>query len=377
MPNDLLTVVTTTVGDSADRLDVLLGELRRFTKIPFRHIVCDDGTPIPDQARRQKEVCARHGAEHFVHPGPEYGVSFNLNYAFEQVRTPWAYQLEDGLRASAGWLETALDFLEQVHERSFLGYEIGLIGTEGMEDWQLGMAGVIPSSYTARDFLDLHPGTRADFYGDWNDGYWCWPRILPALQRECLCPHPEWERDLLNVKNWVMADAVTDGYGHFIGWRRSEAVTRHFPMSRGAALGTWYPGAFMMVNIEKWRRVGRFRDYCPFFEGHLGVRMGLAEFLVVVLQAPLWLHRRSQGFTAGSETLHLRPRPYKDTAELFREDFGVDNFGATLLVDRTISLKGAQREEVRRRLDSLATALPDGWETYLTEGEAGWPIAST
>src|SRR5216683_2888433 len=169
MTNELLTVVTATLGDSCRRLDIFLGELRRFTRLDYRHIVCDDGTPDPEEVEKQKEVCAQHKVEHIRHPGPEHGVSFNLNFALEQVETPWVFILEDGLRASQGWLECAVSFLEQVHQKPVCGYEVGMAGTTGLQDWMFALEPAIPTQYTAMDFLHRNYWeTVQDFYGDWN-----------------------------------------------------------------------------------------------------------------------------------------------------------------------------------------------------------------
>jgi len=58
-----ITVVTCTLGDSASRLRVFLQDLHRFTKLKFRHIVCDDGTLNPTHREMQESVCDVFGSE--------------------------------------------------------------------------------------------------------------------------------------------------------------------------------------------------------------------------------------------------------------------------------------------------------------------------
>src|ERR1700691_1857671 len=124
MTTDLVTVCTATLGDSYKHLGRSLEELRRFTKLPFRQIVSDDGSSNPDDQMRQRGVCERFGAEWTENPGPTYGISYNLNWLCEKVKTPWVFIIEDAVRPSMGWLETAMDALERVGLKTWNGRKV-------------------------------------------------------------------------------------------------------------------------------------------------------------------------------------------------------------------------------------------------------------
>jgi hypothetical protein len=365
---DLLTICTPTVGDSAARLDVFFSELRSFTRLPYHQIVCDDGTADDGARGRQRHTCVRHGVEWMENPGPVYGVSYNLNALLGRVKTDWAFLLEDGLRPSYGWLEAAHSFIDLIGSRNWQGFPVGMAGTSHLQDWMLRLAGVIPSVYSAADFYsqkDPSGLVNRDFYGPWNDGLLCWQRIAPGLcnaLRQDLSGQPHEFALLRGVM--FGEDAATAGKHPT---EQQQLVQKfdhrnHWPSRRTAVPG-WYPGAFMLINMQAWRDVGRFRDGCTFFEGHLGVRMGVAGYLSLVLEFPPWLHRPSQGFIA---SVHgKRPRDHRDTDTVFKQDFfGYDHMDApNVLAGARVPLE-AQRA-VAEELSAIPISVVQEWEPCL------------
>lgn len=365
MNADAITIVTPTFGNSADRLSILLRELRAFTNLPFQQLVCDDGTICQHAIANQRMVCASHqGCTYLENPGPTYGVSYNLNHAFDQVKTPWAFCVEDGLRPGAGWLETAVDFLDKIGNRQWQGRRVGMAGCASLQDWNLVMGGA-----WAGDVMRVFEGDRSCFYNDYNDGLWCWRRLLPGMMAACLSPaSAHWQRDVLYFKKLALegVQAImqlpdvhpTDVEQAWQKWR----TTDHWPSRRTAWCG-WYPGAFMLVNMDAWRRVGRFRDGCSFFEGHLGVRMGMAGYLSLCVEFPPWLHCPSQGFSASAEG--KTPRVHLDTEKVFREDFqGWSNMDAPNVLATGVVSMDTQRR-VNDQLAGVELWMAPGWKDWL------------
>lgn len=369
--NDLITVATPTIGDTAWRLDIFFEELKRFTKMPYRHILCDDGTASDEAVENQKKVCHKHGVEHFDNPGP-YGVSYNLNYLFEKCNTPWIFLVEDGLRPGAGWLESAMSFVEQVDQKSFEGHEVGMVGTSHIQDWTLAMAGGIPSEHSVMDFF--RQTVRDDFYANWNDGYWCWNRMLPGLRKSCLGDTSSWTHEVACMKQLVLdglertgglvVDPVTGQPFHPTDQEQFRLKFRtkdHFPVRLTAGMA-WYPGAFMLVNMKAWSKVGRFRDGCTFFEGHLGLRMGINGFLSLALEFPPWIHSPSQGFSVTGR-MGKSPRHHINTDDLFRDDFGGrTHLNAVDLANASIPL--SKQAIINEQLQEIKITAVAGWEKY-------------
>jgi hypothetical protein len=115
--------------------------------------------------------------------------------------------------------------------------------------------------------------------------------------------------------------------------------------------------------MDAWRKVGRFRDGCTFFEGHLGVRMHMNGYWSLILEGPPFIHYPSQGF---SETdLAMNPRDHRDTRNLFLEDFGHDNMDAPNAPDIiTRIISEADRRQVNDELSKVVFAMEEGWNKY-------------
>lgn len=364
--NQSITVCTCTVGDSALHLGTLLRDLRRFTKIPFRQIVVDDGT-LSDQSRSsQWSICNRYGAEWMENLGPTYGCSFAWNRCLDAVETPWAFCLEDGLRPSMSWLETALDFIDKIGNRTWIGHKVGMAGMASIQDWMLALGAVWEEPGVMEVFHRSEASYRA-FYGDWNDGYWCWQRLLPGMMRACRGDTSTWTNDVEQFRVLAVEgiQALRDLHPLDVdqAWQKWR-TTDHWPQKRTAFCG-WYPGAFMLVNMDAWRRVGRFRDGCTFFEGHLGTRMGMHGYLSLCVEFPPFLHTPSLGFTAGPGQ-GKSPRLHLDTADVFKADFmGLSNMDApNVLASAVVPID--KQIAINSELAKVELWMDEGWGRYLT-----------
>jgi hypothetical protein len=278
--------------------------LRQFTKIPFRQIVSDDGTRDPDVQRRQREVVEAHGAVWIEQPGPTYGISYNLNWMFEQAGTPWVFLIEDACRPSMGWLETALDALERVGLKEWGGKKVGALGmTSSYENWHLACAKALPCQLYLDAFFDKKNQTIYDiFWGSavfphWNDGWWCWQRMHQGCLESCQDHQADGWPEIIRTtwRDPILRHEVGDmrweevqgtwGYQSHSGWPRTRRATW--------AMG---PSAWGLYNVEAWRDVGRFRDGCTFYEGHLGVRLAKHGWLSINCECPPWLHQSGLAF---------------------------------------------------------------------------------
>ncbi len=364
MTNSLITVATCTLGPSGGRLDTYLGELRRFTALPFRQVVVDDGTESESSRMAQQMACDRHGAEWFENPGPTYGISYAWNHALEQIRTPWAFCLEDGLRPSMGWLETAVDFVQRIGSKRWGPQQrrVGMAGFCHLQDWMLSLGDAWPGG---RDVMDVFRGENEDFLASgWNDGLWCWSRMLPGMQRSINSEAAErWTNDVAIFRDLARGEVSplirhpTDIEQAWQKWR----LDNHWPQRRQAWCG-WYPGAFMLVNMEAWRRVGRFRDGVTFFEGHLGTRMGMNGYLSLCVEGPPWLHTPSLGFKASG--VGKNPRHHDDTREAFVRDFGEDSMDApNVLATGVVSID--EQMAVNAELAGVELFMDDRWKRWL------------
>lgn len=346
MSNDLITVCTATLGlRSWERLYVLLPELRKFTSIPYRHLLSDDGTLSEEAVKRQRRECEINGVEHYDNPGP-YGVSFNLNFLLDKVTTPWCYLVECGLRPSHGWLEAAYAFIEQIHGKQFAGHEVGMVGTSHLQDWCLRLGGAVPTSIPVMDWWTHPPDeVRQQFYQQgWNDGYWSWPRMKDFTEHLCHSSEAdEWRGEPANFRNLVRNNQYS--FDHY------------WPKTRRAGFAP-YPGAFALINLEAWRKVGKMRQGMTFFEGHLGLRLCLAGYAVLSLQTPPWLHRPSACFSAAAEAKF--PRDHAGTNELFLQDFQIDFPKAPSLIDKVIP------PDRQRAINDALPEVPllPGWERW-------------
>lgn len=372
--NDQITVVTCTIGDSAGRLEHLLAELRRFTSIgrrftsiPFRQIVSDDGTLNAELVKKQQAICGRYPDCLWTqNGGPTWGISYNFNWALKYVDTPWAFLIEDGVRPSFGWLETALDFIAKIGEKKWGGYPVGMAGCTHLQDWTLAMAGMIkPNILSVMDFFRGHPLAYDHFYGPWNDGKICWPRMLPGLYKAITGGVPaNWDSDvkvfadmLHNGFTWTDADKTIHPMEAEQRWIKFHGG-RRWPDYRGASCG-WYPGALLILNMEAFRKVGRMRDGCTFFEGHLGTRMGINGYLSLVLETPPFLHCPSQGFK--QSYLAATPRHHRDTDEVFKEDFRHGFMDApNVLASGRITVE--EQRTINAALAEVPLDLPEGWK---------------
>lgn len=358
----MITVVTCTIGDSAGRLSVLLYELPRFTTMNYRHIVCDDGTLSQDLLRLQQDVCKEYAHVQWMsNAGPTWGISYNFNYALDQVTTPWALLCEDGFRPSMHWLETACDAIEKIGSRTWNGRRVGMMGMSTLEDWTLAAGRAIDTDLTPMDFLRQAPMSYEHFYGGWNDGWWSWPRLLPGFWATLAGDTSSWGSDLAYWRD-IMRGGICDELSpadRQQAWQKWHGTGR-WPRQRTAGCG-WYPGPALILNLDAWRRVGKMRDGCTFFEGHLGTRMGINGFLSLVVETPPFLHQRSQGFRQAH--LAATPRDHQDTVELFRRDFGHDHMDApNVLASGVISVE--EQQDIGRQLAEHPLDLPAGWERW-------------
>ncbi len=365
MSTDLLTVVTTTVGDSAGRLEHLCAELRRFTHLPFTQIICDDGTLSLDSRSKQRIIAGRHRDCLWTdNPGPTWGVSYNLNHALSLVKTPWVYLVEDGLRPSWWWLETAIDAIYKIGSKRWQGFPVGMIGFSHVQDWQLAMGKAIPTDRRVIEWYRHSTDLCYDhFYGPWNDGYWCWKRLIPGLIETAGSDQAGELVNEMAVFRGILADGFPSNpdpeQQRWLWWLQG-----HWPLHRHAYCG-WYPGAFMLVNMDAWRAVGKFRDGCTFFEGHLGTRMGMGGYLSLCCQSPLWLHQPNQGFKAQGQGQARSPCDHRDTDEVFRQDFqGLSHMDAPNVRANAVISLDVQRA-VNEELKDVQLDLFPGWEAWL------------
>jgi hypothetical protein len=395
--NDLITVVTTTVANSCGSLNRQMLDLRKFTKVPFRQVVCDDGTLSEEFKVAQRDVVKSHaGGEWFENPGPTYGVSYNLNAAFAQVNTPWAFCVEDGLRASQGWLETALDAVEKIGNRQWLHCPVGAIGTSWLQEWSLAIAGVLPTVSPVMDHV-YKPQTEphSAFWGskdhyNWNDGYWCWKRILPGTIAGCYTTESDtWQTGTGpgDTRNFIREQVKS--YEDFVKERdkRHGAMNPEWlrdvnnpgglgyatwPTDRRARC-SWGASPFALINMEAWRQCGKWRDGCTFFEGHLGVRMAQHGYLWVYTQFPPWLHFAGMGFSRyeHAKTRHHEPCETAEdgTGGILYADFGcngknhVELFGPGGVVERTFP--ASMQRNLNEELAGVELWMEPGWKEWL------------
>lgn len=358
MTTDKLTVVTATFGDSGGRLARLCSELRKFTKLPYKHIVCDDGTLDPKALRLQQDMCCLHHATWLQNPGPTWGVSYNLNYALSHVETPWAMLVEDGVRPSYGWLEAALSFIDKIGERKWRDLKVGMAGTTHIQDWVLAAVNNEADPVRVYDGLDLEK-----FNGDWNDGLHSWARIKNPLNAVCRAETPGWKNEMLILKDFargfwppVLRSAPA--------WEQDQCEMKFNPWGRWPAYRTarccWWPGPLLLLNMDAFHAVGGCRAGATFFEGLLGLRMGRAGYLSLYVEFPPWLHQPSQCFADHSE--RRQPVDHRNTDAVLRADYGAPQATVLeVLADRLppAAMLDAVDEELRlAKLDAVPEWAP-------------------
>jgi len=375
MSHDLLTVVTPTLGDSCGHLNRMMLDLRFHTKLPFTQLVSDDGTLDEPCRHRQRVVTEMNGGIYLENPGPVWGISYNFNYLLDQVRTPWAFLIEDGLRAQHGWLEAAVEAIARIGNKTWLGHPVGMMGFPAIESWQLAMAGALPTDLPWTAFV--HRGEcepYSAFWGsarhaNWNDGCWSMERLLPLLAPVC-CSDTEdgWPvngfdgfRDM--VRAWA-AGVEAPIPAKLLG----VAPLQTWPESRVAACG-WFPGAFALVNMHAWRTVGRFRDGCPFFEGHFGLRLAQRGYLSLCLPGPPFCHFGSMGFHIVNLRQARTPRHHEATDgdnahDILFRDFGCNGPSHQHVYEKVVH--GAFPLELQARINKelaeVELSIPKGWE---------------
>lgn len=367
-----VTVVTTTLGDSCTHLGRVLAELRQFTNLPFLQIVSDDGTLSADVRRRQREIVQSYpGASWTENPGPVYGVSYNLNHLFEQAKTPWVFLIEDAARPSQGWLETALDALEKIGRRTWQGRSVGAIGlSTAFEHWHLAAAGLLPGlSLTDCWGKHTHEAYRAFWEGVFhNDGLWCWQQMEPAVRRVSREPSSEeWPEPVR--RTWrdpiLKNETSRDIYAGTGIWH--EVYGGSWPQVRRPYLN-WRSCAWGLFNMEAWRKVGRWRDGCTVFEGHLGVRLAQHGYLTVNIDNPPWLHYPSLAFHAAARGEGRTPRhhePCDGPEGILERDFGCngpDHLDLVALVRR--QFQPGQWEAIVEDLAPIELYMDPAWKVW-------------
>jgi len=56
-----------------------------------------------------------------------------------------------------------------------------MAGFASLQDWLLAVGGAWPGI----DIMDTFRNGCPRFWEDWNDGYWCWNRLLPGIRKAC------------------------------------------------------------------------------------------------------------------------------------------------------------------------------------------------
>lgn len=358
----MITVVTPTVGRSARRLDVLLREMRKFTRLPFEQIVSDDGTLDEGAVREQEEVCKKYGAIHTRNFGPSFGLPANLNHAADQVKTHWFYVVEDGVRPSWGWLEAIQSYLNKLEGKTFAGMRVSMVGVNHIEDYALALGGAIPQpqidTFIPKPSQQRTKEARECFYGDWNDGLWCWPRLLTTLRSIEPSSLGEEARDAR-----AMLERVRTDPRHY-----SDAL--HWPYHRGAFVA-YAPGGLIAVDTQVWRDLGRFRKDLSYYEGHLGVRIAKAGMMSLLLHGPLWLHSPSQGFSDPLTHSMYQSREVKNLHphDVFQEDFGFKSVTAGM----PLFFSQRHREAWLEIATIQADAVPE-WNAWTTSSQRWEPV---
>jgi hypothetical protein len=235
--------------------------------------------------------------------------------------------IEDAVRPSEGWLETAMDAIEKVMARKWQGHVVGALGlASSFDHWELAVAGLIPGAL-ADYFGRVSHETARDFWRDgWNDGLICWPRLLPKITEACASTkaaswpaiiQDTWRRPILSGK--FLDDVNPTDWQHRVTKDRWPQTRKAWPDTIARAWG--------LVNMDAWHKVGRYRDGCCFFEGHLAVRLAQAGYLCVNIHNPPWLHFPSMAFHAAAAEMGKTPRhnlPDRGLDGPFQHDFGIE-----------------------------------------------------
>lgn len=372
---DQITVVTCTLGDSASHLSRCLTELRQFTKIPFRQIVSDDGTADRSVCDRQRAVCEAHGAEWVENPGPTFGISYNLNSVFGRVTTPWAFLVEDGLRPSLGWLETALDALGQVGLEEWNGRKVGALGmATSYENWHLAHPAVLPEGPGLGGTFDqMNQSIYEAFWGSsrhphWNDGLWCWARMEPRVYAACRSQEADSWPEVIQ-RTWRQPVLRREMGGHpkwpghpEHGWQH----TSGWPRTRSCC---WVmgPSAWGLYNIEAWRKAGKFRDGCTFYEGHLGVRLAREGYLSVNCECPPWFHMSGLAFRCKDRQRTPRHHEPPDGPDgILQRDFGCNGVDHVDMASLARSyFKDGELDAINKELGKVTLHAEEGWAPWM------------
>jgi glycosyltransferase involved in cell wall biosynthesis len=354
--NGLITVVTPTVGNgSPRRLLYLLREMRQFTSLSYEHVVCDDGTISPGVHAIQREICKIYGVKFILNTGPHFGASFALNRAFAEVKTRWAYIVDDGCRPSKQWLEAAVEFIRNTGESLWCQRRIAMAGIPALPQFLLVMGDVFGNDRLADDYIQTErpwkPFVVEDFYGDWNDGEWSWERLYPRMQKR-LFHHPNPHPMELSYRDMLLRQLSKDEGPESQSFREGvvERVNPNhiggFWPRRRIAETSYFGTPLALINMELFKKAGGFRDYCWLYEGHLAMRFGLAGHLVLTAEQPPWLHLSNQ---ASFEAVHdgHQPRP-RLVDEIFLREFGVDPAHAYHSIDRVIPV--LEKVEINKAL---------------------------
>lgn len=324
-----VTVVTPTVGDSAARLACLLHELQKFTSIPYRHIVSDDGTENDMLVGMQKGVCLSLGAEHVSNVG-DSGLAENLTHLCKLVDTEWVFIIEDGIRPGKGWLEYSVSAIERLRRTEVEGWSCAIVGFVHIEDYLLVLGNAVPSKYGSLPWLNrqVPPWERQkEFLSDWNTGNISRHSLSLVIRNKLRCGYS----GLLSDHPFLLTKAgLCSGLLNRESNRDAEGSGRPPDVPQM----TCQPSGLIAIHMPFLKSVNYFRRKCTYYEAHLSIVAAKQKKFAVLTDGPPFLHTASTGFS--SPYCHTTPKSDQELSAAFMEDFGVTNDKAATVFDRIV-----------------------------------------
>lgn len=237
-----------------------------------------------------------------------------------------------------------MEWARNTGEAAWGGRRIGMTGATSMDALHLAMAGVFGEDRDPENYRQTTMSYRKqivdDFYGDWNDGLWNWDRLGPLLWDRFCKKSPTTPLECRFRDLFHLLDPPGDWNSPLFRERLAMIVNPNhlggfWPRRRYTSCSYHYGSPLALINMELFKKVGRFRDYCWLYEGHLAMRFGLAGYLVCVTDLPSWLHLNYQAsYEAQTDAHHPR---HQYVEEIFHKDFGCGTLEAANLVDKKIS----------------------------------------